>query len=419
MWFSAALAVALTSFTMELSYAIFPAGLGFTRGSRNAWGWGCRCHRRFSPAGGAIAIACVAWHLGPQIFAWNHVFFWWKFIEGFFIILLFCYIFWMCFKTTFVRIDSQIAFASLFRWHLKKWNITFVSDGCCKGDPYADSMGFSALHWIPQFLPWNLFTKKPATFFIKFEVLTGSSWLKLHFLPVAYFFDCHMVVSCKFLFLSKIEGWIIVWLRFFEALLWSSSMARSSTICKKTGGFFHDEMDFFLSPPAVGFQLAMKSVGVRWGYIHGDGLGKKALLVLPVMTQYNVAWLILESSKELKLVKWGSFACTVAELCNGSTIVVGSCCNNKNQLLETWKGSRTFFSPPADSFIIHAQPYFWVKKSTVGVWKPPFSCQDTPLRGIWSDFDGDPRGIESRGWVIGDRAGSAKLDAEWYLVCYS
>lgn len=273
-------------------------------------------------------------------------FFWWKFIEGFFIILLFCYIFWMCFKTTFVRIDSQIAFASLFRWHLKKWNITFVSDGCCKGDPYADSMGFSALHWIPQFLPWNLFTKKPATFFIKFEVLTGSSWLKLHFLPVAYFFDCHMVVSCKFLFLSKIEGWIIVWLRFFEALLWSSSMARSSTICKKTGGFFHDEMDFFLSPPAVGFQLAMKSVGVRWGYIHGDGLGKKALLVLPVMTQYNVAWLILESSKELKLVKWGSFACTVAELCNGSTIVVGSCCNNKNQLLETWKGSRTFFHHP-------------------------------------------------------------------------
>lgn len=57
---------------MELSYAIFPAGLGFTRGSRNAWGWGCRCHRRFSPAGGAIAIACVAWHLGPRFFAWNH-----------------------------------------------------------------------------------------------------------------------------------------------------------------------------------------------------------------------------------------------------------------------------------------------------------------------------------------------------------
>lgn len=60
--------------------------------------------------------------------------------------------------------------------------------------------------------------------------------------------------------------------------------------------------------------------------------------------------------------------------------------------------------------------FFWVKKSTVGVWKPPFSCQDTPLRGIWSDFDGNPEGIESRGWVIGPDRPSWMLSDIWYAT---
>lgn len=149
----------------------------------------------------------------------------------------------MCFKTTFVRIDSQIAFASLFRWHLKKWNITFVCDGCSKGDPCADSMGFSALHWIPQFLPWNLFTKKTCNFF----PLNSKFWLEVRDWNCTSF-QLHISLTsygCKFLFLSTIEGWIIgpATLPQSKALLWSSSMARSSTICKKTGGNLHDEMD--------------------------------------------------------------------------------------------------------------------------------------------------------------------------------